>query len=223
MRISNRTIITIGIVLIFIGLFAVCSNYFAMKKAKVYDTITLAMSELPSNIDREDENTPSNPSSDNDNDNNGDDAPTNNNSGEIITPESYYVGKLEIPIINLSRGFTSISSKYNDVNKNIAVINGSNYPDVLNGNFILAGHSGSSWRGFFHNLYKLKVNNEAYVYYNNVKYKYKLVKIYDEKKDGSVRIFRDKNKTTMTLITCTRGSNTKQTVYIFNLVEKENY
>lgn len=228
MKIHRRTIISIGIILIFIGIFALFSNYFAIKKAKVYDTITLAMSELPSNIDsdnssfddslEEDTNGDTSNSGIDNNDNT-----SNKDKNKYTTPESYYIGKLEIPSINLSRGFTSINSKYNNVNYNITVIKGSSYPDVDKGNFILAGHSGSSYRGYFSKLYKLKVNDYAYVYYNNIKYKYKLEKIYEEEKTGTVRIYRDKDKNTMTLITCTKGSNTKQSVYIFNLIEKENY
>ena len=226
MKINSRTIVSFGIILIFMGIFILCSNYFARKKAKVYDTITLAMSELPSSIDSSDDDSTNTDIVNNDDyqnvsDNNEDNTSTKSNV--IITPENLYIGKLEIPSIDLTRGFTDINSKYNNVNKNITVISGSSYPDVEGGNFIIAGHSGSSWRGFFSNLYKLKTNDTAYVYYKNIIYKYKLVNTYTEEKTGSVRIYRDKGKTTLTLITCTRGSNTKQSVYIFNLYEKENY
>ncbi len=216
MKIKRKTIISIGIILIFIGLFLIFSNYFAIKKAKVYDTITLAISELPSNMDISDED---NIDSDNE--------PTKEeniiNNDETETLESYYIGKLEIPSINLSRGFTNIDSVYNNVKYNITIIKGSNYPNIDKGNFILAGHSGSSSIGFFSKLYKLKLNDYAYIYYNDIKYTYKLVDIYEEEKTGKVRIYKDKNKTTLTLITCTKNSNTKQSVYIFNLIEKESY
>lgn len=214
MKIKRRTIISIGIILIFIGLFLIFGNYFSIKKEKAYDTIKLAMSELPSNIDDSDIDDYLN-----------NDIETNDNEENITNNEenNYYIGKLEIPVIDLSKGFTSINSKYNNVKYNITIIKGSTYPNIDKGNFILAGHSGSSYIGYFSKLYKLKINDYAYVYYDNIKYTYKLVNIYEEEKTGTVRIFKDKDKTTLTLITCTRNSNTKQSVYIFNLIEKENY
>lgn len=229
MKISRRKLVSIGIVFIFIGLFFVFSNYFAIKKAKVYDTITLLVSEIPANIENDElEDIPDEEISNNDdnNDNEESNSDINGNTSTVnkyTTPESYYIGKLEIPSINLSRGFTSMGSKYNNVNYNITIINGSSYPNVNKGNFILAGHTGSSYRAFFTKLYKLKINDYAYVYYENTKYTYKLVKTYDVKKTGTVTIYRDNNETVMTLITCTKGTNDKQSIYIFNLIEKENY
>lgn len=232
MKIKKRTVISIGVIFVFIGIFLLLSNYFEMKKIKVYDTITLAISEIPTNIDNEDEiidnilsddvidnpnNEDNNDIEDNNNDNNS------SNSNKYTTPDIYYIGKLEIPSINLSKGFTSMDSKYNNVNYNITIIKGSDYPDVNNGNFILAGHTGSSSIGFFNKLHNIKSNAYAYIYYNNVKYKYKLVTMYEEEKTGTVTISRDKNKNVLTLITCTKGTKTKQSIFIFNLVDKENY
>ena len=68
-----------------------------------------------------------------------------------------YIGTLEIPKIKVKRGFLDVNEKYNDVDYNVTVIRGSNYPDVENGNFIIAGHSGNSYIGFFNQLYKLVV------------------------------------------------------------------
>ena len=45
--------------------------------------------------------------------------------------------------------------------------------------------------------------------------------IYYEKKTGSVRIFRNEEKTTLTLITCTKDDSNHQTVYIAELIEIE--
>ena len=46
----------------------------------------------------------------------------------------------------------------------------------------------------------------------------KIVDIYYEKKTGTVRILRDKNKTTLTLITCTKDDEAHQTIYIAELI-----
>lgn len=89
---------------------------------------------------------------------------------EVVSPvvdpdSSYYIGTLEIPKINLNKGFTAIDSAYNTVSKNIEVVKGSTYPDKVNGNFILAAHSGSSYLAYFKNLYQLTIGDIAYVNY----------------------------------------------------------
>lgn len=134
---------------------------------------------------------------------------------------SYYVGSLEIPKINLKKGFTAMNSPYNTVNRNVEIVKSSNYPDVKNGNFILAAHSGNSYLGYFQNLYKLEKGDMAYVNYNNHRYSYKITNIYLQEKTGKIAIYRDYNKTTMTLVTCTRNSKTQQTVYILELINIE--
>ena len=91
-------------------------------------------------------------------------------------------------------------------------------PDVKNGNLILAAHRGNSSVSFFDKLYKLNLGDEANVTYNDKVYTYKLVNTYLEAKDGTIAIYRDENKTTLTLITCTRGDKKTQTVFIFELV-----
>ena len=133
--------------------------------------------------------------------------------------KNIYVGYLNIPKINLQRGFTDINSKYNKVSKNIYVHPSSSYPDKVNGNLILASHSGTSSISFFKNLYKLELNDDVYVNYNNKDYHYKVTDIYTDVKDGDIGIRRNKNKTTLTLITCTKNDKTTQTVYICELTD----
>ena len=152
-----------------------------------------------------------------------DNSETNQEEKEYVDPYlKYYIGTLEIPKINLSKGFTDINSKYNTVNKNIEVVETSTYPDVDKGNFILAAHSGTSYLSYFRNLYKLGIGDVAFVNYNNKRYTYQIVNIYEQEKTGKIAIYRNKNKTTMTLVTCTKNSKTKQTIYILELTNIEN-
>lgn len=116
-----------------------------------------------------------------------------------------------------------MNSTRNNVDYNMQIIKPSNYPDVEKGNFIIASHSGTSNISYFKNLYKLIVGDEVIVYYNNIKYIYKIVKIYNHPKNGEVAIYRDENKTTITLITCTKNDNNNQTIYIGELINKNNY
>ena len=73
------------------------------------------------------------------------------------------------------------------------------------------------------NLFNLSFGNQAYVYYNNIKYIYSLVDIYEVDKVGTVAIHRDYSKKGLVLITCTTNSDTKQTVFIFELINQEEY
>lgn len=142
---------------------------------------------------------------------------------EKQAPTYDYIGVLEIPKINIKRGFLNIKDKNNDVNKNLQVINGSDMPDVKNGNLIIAAHSGNSYISFFKNLYKLSNDDIAYVYFNNIKYTYKMAGRYEVEKTGKVVIHRDNKKNTLTLITCSQTDKTKQIVYILELESEGNY
>ena len=109
-------------------------------------------------------------------------------------PETYnddYIGYLNIPKINLTKGFVDKRSSENDVEKNILVVEGSNYPNVKKGNLILAGHSGTGWKAFFNDLQQLTNGDVIYVTYKNKKYKYKIVNIYKQSKVGRIAIYRN--------------------------------
>ena len=136
-----------------------------------------------------------------------------------ITDE--YIGYLTIPKINLTKGFLDNRSQENDVDKNLLVVKGSNYPNVDKGNLIIAGHSGTGWNSFFNDLYKLEKGDEAYISYNGKKYIYKIVNIYTQPKTGTLAIYRDYEKTSLTLITCTNHDSTTQTIYIAELTNIE--
>ena len=143
-----------------------------------------------------------------------------NSSDKNEKPSIDYIGFLEIDKINLKVGLVSKNSKDNNVNKNVEILKSSDYPDVVNGNFILASHSGTSKISYFKHLYKLSLNDNAKVYYKDYVYYYKIVDIYEVPKVGSLKIKRNSSKTVMTLITCTKDSKTLQTVYILELFTK---
>lgn len=115
-----------------------------------------------------------------------------------------YIAVLEIPTINLKRGLVSKTDKNNNVNKNIKILKESDMPDVENGNFILAGHSGNSRVSFFKNLNKVKENDLIFIYYKSIKYTYKVVHTHLEVRDGDIEIVRNKNKSSLTLTTCSQ-------------------
>lgn len=138
-----------------------------------------------------------------------------------IAKNYQYIGYLEIPKIKFRRGFVEKDTKENNVEKNLFIANNSTYPDVENGNMIIAAHSGNSYKSFFRNLYKLEKGDTAKIEYANKLYTYQVEKIYEVEKTGRIAIKRDYNKTCLTLITCTKDNDSKQTVYILNLINIE--
>ena len=142
---------------------------------------------------------------------------SSNKNNYVINYDKYY-GVLEIPRISLKRGFYNLGNRYNNIEYNVTMVEGSSMPDVTNGNLILMAHSGDAYISYFENLYKLAVGDMAYVTYKGTKYSYKIVNIYNVEKNGRVTIYRNYDKTTLTLITCTKNNDTSQTVYIAELV-----
>lgn len=140
------------------------------------------------------------------------------------TPEVInYIAVLEIPKISLKRGLVDINSRKNNVNYNIEILDPSDMPNITNGNLILASHSGSGRVAFFRNLYKMEIDDYSYIYYENEKYTYQVTKIYEEDKDGLITLKRNKDKTTLTMITCSQTNKTKHIVVISEFVSKDSY
>lgn len=127
-----------------------------------------------------------------------------------------YIAKIIIPKISLEQGLVDINSSLNHVDKNIQILNGSEMPNVVNGNMILAAHSGNSDTSYFKKLNRLAVGDSVYIRYDNKQYEYKMFNYYIVEKTGFVDIIRNKDKTTLTLITCVRNTN-KQIVVICQL------
>lgn len=208
----TSTVLLFALVIFLLGIYLIGYNYLVGKKEKIYSSMNLLLyedespEEIEENIVPDDEDEPV------------------EDKDETITNKkiSYnYVGTIEINKISLKRGFLDISSPYNNVDRNVTVIQQSSFPNVDKGNLILAAHSGNCSICYFDKLYKLSVGDKAIVYYKNYKYSYKLKSIYNVPKTGEVEIRRDPSKTVLTLITCTHNSDTEQTVYIFELSKKE--
>lgn len=194
--------------------------YLLSKKDLAYDNVGFDIydADALAKLDNLNDNSSTEPSGDKEEENN--DTPVED--GKEQTSENKeknnYIGTLEIPKINLKKGFVSPNSKYNDINYNVTIIDGFDYPDVDKGNFILAAHSGTGPLALFKNLYKLGTGDIAKVTYKGKLYTYKIVKIYTVKKQGYLTIYRNPNKTTLTLITCTKDNKKLQTVYIAELI-----
>ena len=199
-RISPEMIAIIGSITILIGGFFLSYNYIQSKKVMAFDYISnifyeqnqeIIVSDGEQEVEEEEEDL-----------------------GEVT---NNYIGYLSIPKINLKKGFLDKRSPDNDVEKNFLVVEGSSYPTKDKGNLILAGHSGTGWKAFFNDLYKLNKGDKAIVTYKGKTYTYKITNIYTQPKVGKIAIYRNYDKTTLTLITCTNHDSTTQTIYIAEL------
>ncbi len=105
--------------------------------------------------------------------------------------------------------------------KGVAQAKGSAFPDATGGNMFLFSHSSANlleaktYNSIFYLLSKLKKGDEIYIYYKDVKYKYKVsqIKIVDA---GDVSYLSPKSDVrTLTLMTCwPAGTNYKRLLVI---------
>lgn len=152
------------------------------------------------------------------NDNELDELEVDDNNSKNISQNFEYIAVLEIPKINLKRGLVDIDSIYNSIDYNIQILKESTMPNIDNSNLILVAHSGNSNVSFFKNLDKLEILDNVYLYYNNTVYQYEIYDKYEIEKIGSVKINKNINSKTITMITCLDNTN-KQIVLVGKLID----
>ena len=205
-RISPSVVAFIGTSIILVGGFFLSYNYVMSKKVMVYDYMANVFNSSGSSVETtEEENI----------------ITDSNNDTSKKYDVNQYVGYLEIPKINFNKGFYPKESEQNNVDKNLLLVKEASYPDVAQGNLIIAGHSGTAWNSFFNDLYKLSVGDTAKVKFQGKTYTYKFVNIYKASKTGTISIYRNSKRTTLTLVTCTNNDSTTQTIYIGELESVE--
>lgn len=132
-----------------------------------------------------------------------------------------YQAILEIPSINLKRGLVESTKGFKSIDYAISIDNSSNYPNT-SGNFILYAHSGNASYSYFRNLGNVNINDDIYVYYQGKKYFYKVYKIYEIDKTGTMDIIRPADEKIITLLTCKNGTE-KQIVVFGKQIDSERY
>lgn len=200
-KLSNRAVVIIAFSAIIIGLLIVSSDYLKSKKEKAYEKIRISL------VTKEKDNTPK--------------IVEEEPEEPIEVLPNGYLGILTIEKIDLQQGFYDKGNPENDVDRNITFLDPTNYPDEKNGNVILVAHSGSSSIAYFKHLYQVEIGDIATIRYKGKTYIYRINDIYNETKDGDVTIYRDTKKSTLTMITCTKNDDTKQTIYIAYLEKIE--
>jgi len=129
-----------------------------------------------------------------------------------------YLGVIEIPSISLETGIVMSNSNFSTMNKSVSIYPNSNMPNEVNGNFVLFAHTGSSRVSYFKNIHKLVNGDEVYIYYNNVKYTYKVINKYNVSMYDYTPLNKMKGKTIITLMTCKKGDNKYRTIIVGELV-----
>lgn len=210
-RIKKSHILLFGSLLIFIGFLSLSWNYFVRMRDEIYSDMKIAMMDpVPVAEEPEVEVVTDVPVTENVN--------IEENNTHYVIDYSKYLGVLEIPKIGLKRGFYNVGSKYNSIEYNVTMVEGSTMPDVPYGNLILMAHSGDAYISYFAYLYRLEIGDVVYVTYAGVRYEYHIVNIYEVPKNGVVAIHRNYDQTSLTMITCTKGNDDTQTVYISELI-----
>lgn len=207
-RLKKSHLLLIGSFLVFIGILVLSYPHILFLRGQVFDHMKIMIADTTVNTPEEVLDVPSV--------SNVSDG-TNYQANQSIDYNKY-LGVLEIPKVSLKRGFYNTDSKYNSIEYNVTLVKGSTMPDITNGNLILMAHSGDAYISYFAYLYRLKIGDYAYVSYRGTKYQYRITNIYEVPKDGKAIIYRNYNQTTLTLITCTKNDDTKQTIYIAELV-----
>lgn len=203
-----------GVILIIVGIALLLINFVNDKRDKVFSEMNLALSNA-FDVNEEVEETEEVLEEDSIV---GDNVNREENKSEVVYEYESYLGKIEIPKINFYKGFYAKESTLNNVKFNLYVMPSSSYPDVKNGNLIIAGHSGNYSNSYFKDLHLLVEGDQINIYYNNKKYIYEIKKIYLQDKTGTINVYRNLSKNTLTLITCTLNDEGHQTVYIAELI-----
>ncbi len=205
-RMKKSQALLIGSLLIFGGAIFLSWNYLLRMREEVFSDMKLAMMDPTPVV----EETPAGP------------APSGGApqyyEEEYTVDYSKYYGVLEIPKIGLKRGFYNVGSKWNDIQYNVTLQEGSVPPYEGYGNFILLGHSGDSYISFFAYLYRLGVGDECYITLNGVVYHYRIDNIYTVEKSGLMVMDFTPPEMTLTLITCTKDNDKLQTVYVAHYI-----
>lgn len=113
--------------------------------------------------------------------------------------ENNLLATITIKKINLkNKPIYKIGSKENNINKNITILKDDDTKVII-------AHGGLGPIAYFKNLYKLSIGDEILINRNNETYKYKVDKVYEEEKDGTLEIENEKDKLILTTCSYHKG------------------
>ena len=129
------------------------------------------------------------------------------------------IGVLIIKKINLYQNLYQPTSKKNNVEENVTILEPSIFPNQKDSIMILAAHSGDASNSYFQDLDKLTKNDEIILVYKHKKYYYLVKEIWEEKKNGYINVNKEK-KNQLILTTCSPKKENIQLV--ISCIEKES-
>ena len=141
----------------------------------------------------------------------------NNDVVKVVNKEDY-LGILEIPKINLVKGFYTINSSKNNVNSNVTLLKDSIMPNKEKSIIYLAAHSGTGYVAYFKDLDKLNIDDKVIINYQNKKYIYNINDIYEIDKNGTITVNHNINEKYIVLTTCSKNKD-KQLVITGKLIK----
>lgn len=124
------------------------------------------------------------------------------------------IGILKINKIGLEQIFYDKYHPKNNIQEHVTIMKESDMPNITNGNFIIGAHSGTGYLAFFNQLYQLQKNDIIEITYNQKEYIYKVDYKYLDDKNGKIKIYRDQNRTTLTLFTCNNNDKKNYLIVI---------
>lgn len=139
----------------------------------------------------------------------------NNKTPKMI--KNKYWGYIEIPKLKIYYGFYSLNDQKNQIKNGIEVMSGSSLPSINGSNIVLVAHSGIAYNVLFDRLDVLALEDEVNLYFNNIKYIYKVKRILKKDKKDILSTIKT-NKNTLTLITCDKKEKDKNLIVYLELI-----
>lgn len=140
---------------------------------------------------------------------------TNYNNKKIIT--SYFNNDtsfnyksdfiIEIPKINLNTYIKKADDDFKNLNKSLVYYKYNNYKEKI----IVFGHSGVGYGVYFNRLDELVLKDLVYLYYDNLKISYIVIKKYSIKKT-EIDILNNDRKGILLLVTCKKNNRNERLV-----------
>ncbi len=143
-------------------------------------------------------------------------APTQAKISTSKISQEQILATLSIPKINLNQSIYPFESKHNNVEENVTILQGSILPGTKNSIVFLAAHSGTGDKALFNELDKLQLKDKLILNYQNEIYTYKIVKIEEQVKKGSIQLPQNTTDQ-LILTTCSKQHKDKQLVIISNI------
>lgn len=136
---------------------------------------------------------------------------------------SKYYAAIEIPSIEMKQGIKKDNGSNKIIDASVASLVTSDMPDVDNGNYVLAGHSGNGNKSYFKDVGTMKENDTIIIYYNAKKYYYKVYNVSEVHETNLTPLERVKDKTIVTLITCKNTDDQYRIIVQASLISVEEY